>query len=291
VSNFVQLLASGIAQGAIYALAALGFLLLYKATGVFNFAQGDLMTLGAYLAYWGVNDLGMPVALACILSIALLFVGGVVLERVAYAPLRGQSMYVVVIATLGAATAIRAGIGIWQGSDPKRLDSLVGQNVFELFGATIAMQRVVIIGVTAVAVAAIASMLYRTQLGRQFRALADDREAAQLQGIRASRLAMLAFGLSTAVSALGGIMIAPLSAVDLNLGFGVMLGGFAAALIGGFGSMSGVIVGGVLIGVVQSVVGAYVMPNYSEAYPYILMIAVIAVAPRGIFREHSSSRL
>ena len=208
MSQFVAFTASGLAFGAIYSLVALGFLILYKATGIFNFAQGELLTLGAYVAYWGINDLHLPDVAAYALSVVLLFAVGVLLERVAYAPLRGQSFLVIVIATLGASFVIEGLIALWFGGNPHALASPTNEDVLHLFGAAIAIQRVVIVVITILALCGMGVLLYRTQLGRQLRALADDRETAQLQGIRVTRLSMFAFGLSSAVSALGGVLIA-----------------------------------------------------------------------------------
>jgi branched-chain amino acid transport system permease protein len=265
---------------------------LYKATGIFNFAQGELLTLGAYVAYWGIHTLGLPSVAAFVVSFILLFGVGVVFERVAYAPLRKQSFLVVVIATLGASIVIQGAISIWfSGGQPLPLSSPGDKDTVRVFGAVIAVQRIVIVVVTILALSAFGFLLYKTQIGRQFRALADDRETAQIQGIHVSRLSMIAFGLSAATSALGGVLIAPLSDVDPNMGFDIMLIAFAAAMIGGFGSLSGVVVGAVVLGLVESVLGGYFLPNFSAAYPYILMIVAIFFFPRGLFHGQAAERL
>jgi branched-chain amino acid transport system permease protein len=291
VATFVALLASGMAQGAIVALAALGFLLIYKATGVVNFAQGDLITLGAYLAVWGTGELGLGWLPAYALAIGCMFVIGVVLERVAYAPLRGRSLHVVVIATLGAALVIRTAIGIWQGTQPKYLPSPVAGKVWRVAGAAIAYQRVVIVVATLVVVAAVLWVFQRTSVGRQLRAVAADRETARLYGVRVNRLSMVAFGTSAALAGLAGVLIGPLGSVDQNLGFAVMLGGFAAAILGGFGNLLGVVVGGLMLGIVEQVVGGYWARTYKSALPFVLMILVIAVRPQGLLTRGAGERL
>jgi branched-chain amino acid transport system permease protein len=282
-ARFISLLSSGLSQGAIVALAALGFLLMYKATGVISFAHGDMITLGTYLAIWLIQDHDTPYLLGYILAIAMMFGIGVVTERVAYAPLRGRSVHVVVIATFGAAIAIRALLGIWQGTTPRGLYSPLKNKTWAVGGAFIPKQRIAIFVVTVVVVLAMLWLFNRTQFGRQVRAVADDTETARLQGVPVNRMSMIAFGLATALAGLAGVLIGPSQSVDLNLGFGVMLGGFAAAILGGFGSLGGVVIGGFLIGLAENLVGGYCVRDYKSAYPFVLMILVIAFRPEGLF--------
>ena len=291
MSKFVALLASGLAEGAIVALAAVGFLLIYKATGVINFAQGDLITLGAYVAIWATQDLGFELVPGYLFTLLVMFAVGIALERLAYAPLRGRSVHVVVIATLGAALVLRAFIGLWQGTTPKFLESPVEGEVVELFGANIAYQRIVIIVVTALVVLLTIAVFQWTQFGRELRATAADRETARLYGVPVTRLSMIAFGLSAALAGLAGILIAPLGSVDLTLGFNVMIAGFAAAIFGGFGSIGGVAIGGFAFGMVEQVFGGYVLRDYKATFPFVLMILVIALRPRGVFTRGAGQRL
>lgn len=291
MERFVALLASGVAEGAIVSLAALGFLLIYKATGVINFAQGDMITLGAYLAIWASVDLHLPIVAAYAVAVGLMFLIGVVLERVAYAPLRGRSIHVVVISTLGAAIATRTLLGIWQGAEPKHLRSPASGKVLHLAGAAIAYQRVVIVTVTVVVVTVLLWMFHRTGFGRQLRAVAADREVARLYGIRVNRLSMLAFGLSAALAGVAGVLIGPLGSVDLTLGFPAMLAAFAASILGGFGSLNGAVAGALVIGLVERTLGGYVLQDYAVAFPYVLMILVVALRPQGFFSREVGSRL
>jgi branched-chain amino acid transport system permease protein len=297
VSNFTALLASGLAEGAIAALAAVGFLLTYKATGVINFAQGALITLGAYVAIWvtqkgGMFNLGAldPVP-GYLVTIGIMFVVGMVLERLAYAPLRGRSVHVVVIATLGAAIVVQAFIGLWQGTTPKFLDSPVAGDVVAVFGANISTQRIVIMAVTAVVVVVMIFVFQHTQFGRQLRATAADRDTARLCGVPVNWLSMLVFGLSAALAGLAGVLFGPLGVVDINLGFNVMVLGFAAAVLGGFGSIGGVVLGGIAIGLVEQLLGGYVGRDYKATFPFILMLLVIALRPQGLFGRATARRL
>ncbi|MCU1429958.1 MAG: amino acid/amide transporter rane protein 1, family [Actinomycetia bacterium] len=291
MARFVALLASGIAFGAVMALVAAGFLVLYKATSVVNFAHGSLVTLGAYLAVWSIADLGMPTLLGYAVALVLMVGVGVCLELIAHAPLRGRSHLVVVIATLAASVVIEALISLWQGSTPRVLATPVGSRTLKVFGANIAAQRILIVVVAAVAIAILMLVFQRTSFGRQVRALAADPEAAQLQGVRVRRVSIAAFAISSFLAGLAGILIAPLTAVDLTFGFTLMLTAFAAATLGGFGNLPGVIVGGLVIGLVQQVAGGYVFRQYADTLPFVVMFVIIAVRPQGLFSGVGGTRL
>lgn len=276
--------------GAVTALAAVGLLLLYKASGVINFAHGDLITLGAYLGAWMVTDNGWAYVPAAGATLAAMFVVGVLMERVSVAPLRGRSIHVVVIATLGLGLAIRSLIANWQGNDAKRLPSPVQDGSSTVFGAALNHHRLVVVATAAAVIVTMIWFFARTRYGRQVRALAADRDMARLAGIRAGALSMGAFGASAALAGLSGVLTAPLSSAQLGLGFGLMLNAFAAMILGGFGSIRGVAVMGLTIGLVERVVGGYVLTDYSSALPFLLMIFVIAYRPEGLFgaREHAA---
>ena len=314
---FVALFGAGVAKGAVVSLAAIGFLMIQKATGIANFAQGDLITLGAYLAFWATdqaglaeNGLSLSLGAGFLVALALMFVIGIAIERVAYAPLRGRDIHVVVIATLGVAVIIRTLLALWQGTNPRFLQSwfnpggdLANFGLFEngvlrinigplgVDDAVISAQRVVVIVVTGVVVVATMLLFSRTSFGRQVRAIAADRETARLYGVRANRLSMLAFGISAVLAGLAGILIGPLGSFDITLGFTYMLLGFAAAVLGGFGSIGGVVVGALMIGLTEELLGGQLIPmvvgeealRYRGALPYVLMLVVIAIKPQGLF--------
>ncbi|MFA5885788.1 MAG: branched-chain amino acid ABC transporter permease [Acidimicrobiia bacterium] len=314
---FVALLGAGLAKGAIVALSALGFVMIIKATGIANFAQGDLITLGAFLGFWATdktglakNGLSLSLGIGYLVALALMFVIGVGIERVAYAPLKGRDVHVVVIATLGVAIIIRTILAIWQGTEPRFMQSwfstgksLDGFLIFDngllrinigflgIHDAVISAQRVVIMAITAAVVIAIMLLFAKTSFGRQVRAIAADRETARLYGVPASRLSMLSFGISAALAGLAGLLIGPLGSFDLTVGFTYMLLGFAAVTLGGFTSIPGVVAGGVMIGLTEELFGGQMLPmvlgndalKYRATLPYVLMLVVIAVRPQGLF--------
>jgi branched-chain amino acid transport system permease protein len=288
VTRFIALSASGLALGGILALVAAGLLVLYKATNILNFAHGDLITLGGYLAFWSISDLGMPTAAGYAFTLVVMFMVGVLIERVAHAPLRRRPEMIVVIATLAAALAIRAVLGLWFGSQPKRLESPVGDGAVLVFEAAIARQRILIIVVAALVLGALLWAFQRTAFGRQVRAMAADPEMAQLVGVRDRTISIVAFGLSATLAGLAGILIAPLTALNLNFGFGLLIGAFVAAVVGGMGSLGGVVIGAVLVGMLQQVVGSYTFPDYADTLPFIALFLIIAFRPRGLLTRASS---
>jgi branched-chain amino acid transport system permease protein len=291
VTTFIALLASGISFGMLMALVAIGFLLLYKTTGVVNFAHGDLVTLGAYLAYWSIADLGLPTIWGYLLALVMMFAVGVLIERLAYAPLRRRGQLTIVISTLAASLAIRALIALWKGSDPKQLTTPVGNKTTDIFGAHVAQQRIVIVIVAVVVIGVMMLVFERTAIGRQVRALASDPEMSQLCGVRVRLVTAVSFGLSSMLAGLAGILVAPLDEVDLTFGFGLMITAFAAAVLGGFGSLQGVVVGGLIVGLVQQLLGGYIFTGYADTLPFILMFVIIALRPQGLFSMAGGSRL
>lgn len=283
MDRFVALTVSGLSLGAIIALVAVGFLVVHKASGVTNFAHGDLVTLGTYVAIWFTTRFSLPVLLAYAGAIVAMFAVGVAIERVAYAPLRARAPITVVIATLAASVMIGGLIAVWQGADAKPLAGPVGDDSMVLFGAHVAHQRILIVVVAAVVIGALLLVFARTSVGRQLRALASDADTARLFGLHTRRLTMLAFGASAALACLAGVLVAPLSAVDPTFGFRLMISAFAAAVLGGFGSLGGVVVGALVIGLVEQLVGGYVLTDYAAALPFVVMFAVIALRPEGLF--------
>lgn len=291
MDRFITLFSSGIAIGAIDSLVALGFIVTYKATGIVNFAQGGLVTLGAYLGFWTVVQMNMPTLGGYLITLVLMFLGGVLLERIVHAPLRRRTELVVVIATLGGGLAIQNAVQVWQGSEPKSLPSPLGTGVWNVAGAAIPYQNILVIGVTIVAVVALMLGFAKTQYGRQLRAVAADTETASLQGIPVRKFAMLTFGLGGMLAGLAGLLIGPTSSLTIDMGFSAMVTAFAAAVIGGFGRLGGVVAGALALGLVQQLGAGYINYQFGQLYPFIVMIVVIAVRPHGLFGGVSRGRL
>jgi branched-chain amino acid transport system permease protein len=289
VDRFVAILSSGIAQGAIYALVALGIVLLQNATGVVNFAQGDLMTLGAYVGFWWVVSLGHGQLSMFVVMFVLLFVAGVLLERVGYAPIRNRNPLTIVISTFALGLAIRAVIVLWQGTEPRNLPSPFGNRTVDVLGANVPFQALLTIAIAVVVGIALFVMFQRTSIGRQVRALAADRETALLQGIRVKRLSPMVFGLSAALAGLAGVLIGPVISVTPALGFGLLLSAFAAVILGGE-RLGGVAFAAIFVALAQALLGGYVSPDFVDAYPFLILVVVLAIRPQGLVRMVSGVR-
>jgi branched-chain amino acid transport system permease protein len=288
MTHFIAIVVSGLTQGSVYALIALGIVLLQNATGVINFAQGDLMTLGAYVGFFLLVQHHTGQILMYILVPAFLFVVGVIIERVGYAPLRNRNPLTIVISTFALGLAIRSGLVVWQGSEPHNLPPPYDHTI-NVLGAVVPAQSILTIAVTIAIGAVLYVMFMRSSFGRQVRALAADREAAILQGIRVKRLSPLIFGLSAALAGLAGILVAPVLAVSSGLGFGLLLSSFAAVILGGE-RLGGVAFAAVFVAVAQALATAYVNPNYGDAYPFLILVVVLAVRPQGLVRMVSGVR-
>lgn len=283
MATFVALFFSALAASAGLALAATGFLVLHQATGVINFAHGDLITLSGYVAFWGTATLGLTSSVSYLLAIVVLGLVGIALERVAYAPLRDRPHVTVLIATLAAALVLRALISQWQGSTPVRLPSPV-HGSFDVLGATISFHRLLVIVCAAAVMAGVGVMLNFSNFGRQLRALAADPLAARLCGVDVRKMSIGAWALSAGLAACAGVLLAPLTVLDLGFGFSVMLTAFAAAVLGGFGTLRGACLGALLVGFLQQFVGGYVFKDYASIMPFVAMVAILAVRPTGLVR-------
>jgi branched-chain amino acid transport system permease protein len=283
VERFIAIFTSGLTQGSVYALIALGIVLLQNATGVINFAQGDLMTLGAYVGFWFVVQHHGSQILMYGVVIVLLFLAGVALERVGYAPLRKRDPLTIVISTFALGLAIRSALIVWQGSDALNLPSPFGNKTMSIFGASVPRQAILTIGVTIVVGLVLYLVFQRSAVGRQVRALAADRETAILQGIRVNRLSPLIFGLSAALAGIAGVLVAPVLSVSPALGFGLLLSAFAAVILGGE-RLGGVAFAAVFIALFQALATAYISPKFSDAYPFLVLVLVLAIRPQGLVR-------
>jgi len=283
VSRFVALAMAGLSTGAVYALVASGIVLVHKATGAVNFAQGDLLTLGAYVYLW-LTDESIPVWPAAILAMVILFGVGGAIERVVFVPLRNKPRLTVAVATFGIAIGIEAALTVWKGSNPIVVPSLFGSGSVSFLGANVPVLSLWTIAITIVVFLALNLLFQRTQMGRMVRALASDQEVAVMYGVPTSALNFLTFGLSGALAALGGVLFAPAFSLTPQLGFAIILFVFAAVTIGGFDRLETVALAAFIIGLAQQLLSGYVSAAYSEAYPYIIMLVILLIRPTGLAR-------
>ena len=284
--QFLQLVISGIAQGCIYGLIALGFVLIYKATETVNFAQGELMMLGAFGGLAGMTMFGFPFWLAVPAAIAAMALFGVVLERVVIRPILGQPAFSIVMLTFGIGYVARGLITMIPGigTETHTLPVPYKDQVWKLGALVLSAEHLAVIIVTAVLCAGLYAMFRFSKLGIAMQAASQNQLAAYYMGIPVKRLNGLAWGLAAAVAAVAGLLLAPITFVHANMGF-IGLKAFPAAVVGGFGSLPGAIVGGLIIGVIESLSGFYLPEGFKDIAAYIVVLIMLMVKPNGLFGE------
>lgn len=298
MATFIQLLASGLALGAVYALVALGFVVIYRASQVFNFAQGELLTFGA-LAMVALTDAGVPWLLAMPGAIALTGLLGMAIERIALRPLLGRPVFVTIMVTIFVGVILRTLMLLYWGTDPRGMPTPwepIG--AVEWGGASILHSSLAAMAASSLALAAFFAVIRLTRFGVAMRATASDQETALALGIPVSRIFGASWLLAGALAALGGIFLGMFPrTVDVNLGF-VALRAFPAVLVGGLESPGGAVVAGVLLGVAEVLAQGYLNPHlgafghgFHAVFPYLLMIGVLVVRPYGLFGVRTVRRI
>jgi len=288
--ELAQFLLSGLTVGAIYALVALGFCIIYNASHVINFAQGEFVMIGG-MATASLLGAGLPLAFAALGAVALAALVGMALARFAVQPARGASVVTLIIITIGAAILLRGLASIVWDKRIHALPAFSGDQPINVAGATLAPQSLWVIGVTALAVAALWGFFNRTLTGKAILAVSHNRLAAQLVGISVQRVLLVSFALSAALGALAGILIGPITFTSWDVGLLLGLKGFAAAILGGMGSGPGAVVGGLTLGLLESLGAGYVSSAYKDAIAFIVMLAVLMLMPGGLLGGRATERV
>src|SRR4051812_9403377 len=284
--QFVQLVISGIAQGCIYGLIALGFVLIYKATETVSFAQGELMMLGAFGGLACMTLLGFPFWLAVISAIAGMALFGMVLERLVIRPILGQPAFSIVMLTIGVGYTARGLITMIPGigTETYVLPVPYKDQIWSLGTLVINVEQVAIIVTTAALCLVLFAMFKYSKLGIAMQASSQNQLAAYYMGIPVKRLNGLVWALASAVAAIAGLLLAPITFVYANMGF-IGLKAMPAAVVGGFGSLPGALVGGLVIGVVEALSGFYLPEGFKDVAPYVVVLIMLVVRPNGLFGE------
>ena len=284
--QFLQLVVGGIAQGCIYGLIALGFVLIYKATETVSFAQGELMMLGAFFGLAAMTLMGLPFWLAVPCAIGGMAVFGLVLEWAVIRPILGQPAFSIVMLTIGIGYVARGLITMIPGigTETHTLAVPYKDQVWKAGGLVLAVEQVVVIAVTAALCAFLYAVFRYSKVGIAMQAASQNQLAAYYMGIPVKRLNSLVWGLASAVAAIAGLLLAPITFVHANMGF-IGLKAFPAAVVGGFGSLPGAIVGGLIIGVVESLSGFYLPEGFKDVAAYIVVLVMLVVMPNGLFGE------
>lgn len=290
LSQFLQFLFSGVTVGATYALAALGFTLIYNASNVINFAQGEFIMLGGMLAVF-FTQAGLPLPAALVLAIVIPAVVGVLVEKLAIEPVKGAETVTLIIITIGASLVIRGLIQVWLGKNTFSLPAFSGDEPIQILGATLLPQSLWVLGVTALVVIALWYFFNRTLQGKAMLATSYNRVAAELVGINTSWVLFMSFAMSGALGALGGILVTPITLTSYDVGIMLGLKGFVAAVVGGLGSGLGAVLGGLLVGILEAMGAGYVSSNYKDAIPFVLILLILFFMPRGLFGGKSTDRV
>ena len=278
----LQLILNGLAVGCIYGLVALGFVLIYKATELVNFAQGDLLMLGAFTCYMFVVWYGLGYWVALALAIALVALFGAGLDRLVLRRVIGQPQFAVVMLTIGLGAIFRSFASITWGSEIYTLPTPFSAKATRVGGVAVSHEYVSIIAGTVILCAILYAFFTYTRVGVAMQATSQNQLAAYCMGIPVKLMFSLIWAISAGVAAIAGVLLAPVSLIDINLGF-IGLKAFAAAVLGGFGSIPGALAGGIIIGIIELFSGAYLPHGVKDVAAYVVLLLVLAVRPQGLF--------
>ena len=281
----LQLLFTGLGVGSIYALVALGFVLIFRATNVVNFAQGDFAMLGGFAMVITAVDLELPYWLSILISLAAVMAFGAIFNLAVYYPLRHRGLLPVIISTIGASIMIQNGMLATYGPQPQSLPGAVSEPGIMLGSVFLDSQYMLILGVTAGLVILQHLFFEYTLTGKKMQATSQDKEMASLLGIPVAGMIMLTFVYSAFLGGLAGILIGPILFVSVAMGSAIALKAFAATIIGGFGNVLGAIIGGLTLGIVETFGAAYISVPYKDAFAFLLLLLFLLVRPEGIFGE------
>jgi len=290
MSEFIQFVFSGITVGVIYGSVALGFTVIYNASHVVNFAQGEFVMLGAMLTVFGIAA-GIPYPAAATLAVAATALVSIALYDLAIRPARNAPVFALIIITIGASILIRGIARVAFSTSFFSLPPVAGNQPILIGGAVILPQSLVVIGGTIAIVIALWLLLHKTLLGRGLLATSDDPMAARLVGINVRSIIRLSFVVSAVIGALSGILIAPIGLASYDMGTLLALKGFAAAMLGGMGNPAGALIGGLLVGLSEALSAGYISSDYKDATAFIIIILVLFVFPNGLFGKGGYERV
>jgi len=290
MAEFLQFVFSGLTVGAIYALVAVGFTLIYNASDVINFAQGEFVMLGGMVTVFAAAA-GVPLPLAALLAIVVAVAVGLLLHKLAIEPARGASAVTLIIITIGASILLRGVAAVAFDKNFHSLPPFLGAEPWHVGGAALLPQSVVVLVGTGIIVAALWLFLERTLIGKAIIATAANRLAACLVGINISTMLALSFALSAAIGAIGGILVTPITLTNYDVGTLLALKGFAAAMLGGMGHPLGAVAGGLIVGLLEALGAGYISSQYKDAIAFLVIIAVLFVMPQGLFGRAGVERV
>jgi len=286
-----QFLVSGVTSGSIYALIALGFGIIHNATGIVNFAQGEFVMLGAMAMISFTKVAGLPMLIAFPLAVLIVMGVGGLLEIGPIRSSQSRNVLILVMITVGASITMREIAMLVWGKTPRTLPPFSGDDPFVLGPTAILPQTVWILGTTFVVVLTLSVFFGKTMLGKAMRAAAENRQGAALIGIAVRRMALLSFVLSGGIGAVAGIIITPITTMSYSAGVMLALKGFSAAILGGYGDMRGAVVGGLLLGTLESLGAGFISSAYKDAFAFLVLLLVLFIRPSGLYGKEEIRRV
>jgi len=290
MAEFLQFAFSGLTVGAVYALVALGFTLIYNASDVVNFAQGEFVMLGGMTTVF-LTVAGVPLPLAALIAVVVAVAVGLALHRFAIEPARGASAVVLIMITIGASIFLRGAAQVVFDKRFHSLPPLFGNDPIRIGGASILPQSLVVLAGAVVIVVLLWVFIDRTLFGKAVIATAANRLAARLVGIDTRRMGSFSFAVSAAIGAIAGILVTPITLTSYEVGTLLALKGFAAAMLGGMGSAVGAVVGGIMLGLLEAFAAGYLSSQYKDAVAFLVILIVLFVMPQGLFGRAKIERV
>ncbi|KAA0895473.1 branched-chain amino acid ABC transporter permease [Oryzomonas rubra] len=291
LEQILQYSFSGLSTGAIYALIGIGFSIIFNATGIINFAQGEFVMLGGMLTLFFLELLQLPLWAAVPCAVAVSALAGMLFERLAIRPLRQPTPINLVIITIAGSILIRGLAMLLWGKDTHAIPPFSGDEPISIAGATILPQHIWILAITVLIIAVNKFFFYHTISGKAMRACSYNRRAASLVGIDVRRMVLLSFIISSVLGSLAGIIVAPLTMTAYDVGIMLGLKGFCAAIIGGMSSGIATVVGGLILGVLESLGAGLISSGYKDAIAFIILLLILFIRPQGLFGKAESERV
>ncbi|CAA7612586.1 High-affinity branched-chain amino acid transport system permease protein livH [Magnetospirillum sp. LM-5] len=289
-AELLQYLFAGLTSGAIYALAGLGFAIIYNASHVINFAQGEFIMIGGMATSMMVAA-GLPLPLAILLAVVVTMMVGVALEKFAIEPARNSDVVTIIIITIGASIFLRGLAQVVWDKEFHSLPAFSGETPINVAGATLMPQSIWVVGISVLVIVALWWFFNRTLFGKAMLATSFNRLAAQLMGIGVKKVLMVSFALSALLGAVGGIVVTPITFTNYEAGIMLGLKGFSAAVLGGLGNGLGAIVGGLVVGIAEALASGYLSSAYKDAVAFVIILFVLFFLPNGLFGKKGTDRV
>ena len=284
-----QVVVSGLTLGSLYALVGLGFVVIFRATKVVNFAQGEMMMLGAVLALYFYSDLNLPYSVAFVAAIVLCACFGAALERIAYRPLIDAPVVTLILATVAVGQMMRAAVRILRGSEVSRFPSILPAEPFSIVGVTLTPLSLSIIAFAVLLVCAFMLFFRKTRIGKGMEATSENRDAATLCGVDVNRTFSLIWAIGSALAAAAGVLLAPLIVITPDMGT-IGIKGFIGAILGGFSSIPGAIAGCFLLGIIENLGGVYIASSMKDVISFAALLLILSLKPNGLFGREQGQR-